>query len=94
MRYLWGVNSPTPLTAAEFFKRDLPGFSKTDAHRQTQLAYSTVHDAAQTSPRARPETLRALQEWSLGAIAEHGVYISAAKTLGLSEPDATHPIPA
>lgn len=75
-----------PLTAAEFFARKLSGFSKTDAQHATKLAYSTIHDAGRADCESTPETLKALQEWSESAIAEHGVYISAAKSLGLSEP--------
>ncbi len=82
-----------PLTAAEFFARKLAGFSKTDAQHATKLAYSTIHDAGRANCESTPETLRSLQEWSESAIAEHGVYISAAKSLGLSEPSSngSHP---
>jgi hypothetical protein len=81
------VNSPKPLTAAEFFAPPgFAGFSKTNAQNATGLAYTTILDAVRKGKAARPETLRRLQEWSLNAIETHGVYISAAKTLGLEEP--------
>lgn len=74
------------LTAAQFFKRDLDGFSKTAAMRATGLSYSAVHDTTDDAKTPRVDTMLRLQEWSLAAIAEHGCYISAAKTLGVSEP--------
>jgi hypothetical protein len=80
--------TPEGLTAFAFFKRDLPGCSQTDAHLGTGISYSTVHDLASGKAKhPRTETLEKLQTWSLGAGAPHGVYISAAKTLGVAEPD-------
>lgn len=81
-------HKPTGLSAADFFARALPGFSKTDASKATPLAYSTIHEATRPDASTSAGTARALQAWSEAAIGAHGVYISAAKTMGLSEPVA------
>lgn len=75
---------PSGVTAAVFFDQKLPGFTLTAAHHATQFAYSALHDCVRgktSSPRK--ELLIALQEWSYSAIPAHGIFISAAKTLGL-----------
>jgi len=78
--------APEALTAREFFARELDGCSKTDAHRATGIAYSTIHDiAAKDGMQPRKDTLQRLQDWSLRAAALHGVYISALRTLGIEE---------
>ncbi len=77
---------PIGLTAADFFSRCLPGLTKTEAHLRTELSYSTVHDAASEKKVPSRDTAQRLQEWSLIAVREHGVYISASMTLGLHEP--------
>ena len=82
-------SKPVGLTAAEFFGKKLDGYSKTDAHRGTSLSYSAIHDATDAEKTPRADTLRALQMWSLGAAEKHGVYISAAATVGFTEPTAT-----
>jgi hypothetical protein len=74
------------LTAGEFFERRLPGFKMHDAHYATRLSYSAIHDCAKNKTSPRPQTAQRLQEWSLSAVSKHRVYISATKTLGLSEP--------
>lgn len=74
------------LTAREFFARALPGCSLSDAHVGTRIAYSTIFDLSKERCESRRSTLERLQKWSLTAGAPHGVYISAAKTAGLSEP--------
>lgn len=80
---------PTGLTAREFFERKLPSFTITAAQIATKHAYSALHDCVSGKTRSpRKDLLIALQEWSIAAIAEHGVYISAAKTLGLPEEPA------
>jgi hypothetical protein len=75
---------PRGLPAAEFFTLGIDGYSMHAAHFATKLAYSTIHDCAHGG-RVRASTAEKLQEWSRGAIKAHGVYISAAKTLGLAE---------
>jgi len=72
------------LSAREFFSRKLHGCSKTDAHRATGIAYSTIHDIA-TKPVIGPrrDTLEKLQAWSLEVGRAHGVYLSAMLTLGI-----------
>lgn len=80
-------SKPRGLSAGEFFERNLEGFSKTDAQLATHLSYTAIHDiACGNSSSPRKDTLTKLQEWSLAAATAHGVYISAAKTLGLHEP--------
>jgi hypothetical protein len=74
---------PEPLTAAEFFARHLPGFSKTDAQHATKLSYSAIHDSTRDECEPRAKTALALQEWSMGAVKDHAVFISASKTLGV-----------
>jgi hypothetical protein len=78
--------SPRALTAPEFFAKNFPGFSMTDAQLATGIAYSTVHAVAHGRRTPTLETAEKLQRWSLAATAEHGVYISAARTLGIEEP--------
>lgn len=66
----------------------------TEAHHETKLSYSAISDVAHGHTESpRRDTIERLQRWSQGAIEEHGVYISAAKTLGLGEPD-TKPVAA
>jgi hypothetical protein len=78
------------LTAKEFFAERFEGFSMSAAQLGTGMAYSTIHAAANPDERKpSEETAKKLQEWSLGAIAQHRAYISAAKTLDILEPDAT-----
>ena len=76
------VPHPTPLTAREFFKGCLEGYSKTDAARGTGLAYTAVHDASCDGPSRKLKTLTRLMRWSFGAIEKHGCYLSATKRSG------------
>jgi hypothetical protein len=78
------------LTAREFFAEHYEGFSMSAAQLGTGMAYSTIHAAANPDERKpSEETAKKLQEWSLAAIPRHRAYISAAKTLGLTEPDVS-----
>jgi len=79
------------LTAHAFFARGLAGCSMSDAHLATGLAYSTVNDVAKQHHESAPriDTLKRLERWSRDAGAQHGVYISAALTLGLVDHTAS-----
>jgi hypothetical protein len=79
-------SQPRGLTAQEFFDQRLAGFSKTDAQHATRLSYTAIHDATRATTSPKKDTLTKLQDWSLAAVEAHGVYISAARTLGLEEP--------
>jgi hypothetical protein len=76
------------LTAEDFLGRELAGCTVADASRATGISYQTIH-AAKHGARVRSDTAKALQDWSVKVGAQHGVYISAAKTLGFSEPTAS-----
>jgi len=80
----------TPMSAREFFEKQLLGFNKTDAHKATGLAYTAVHDASCDGPTRKIETLKKLMRWSFRALEEHGCYLSVARTLGLSEDVELH----
>lgn len=60
-----------------------------DAHLATRISYSTIHDVAHGRCEPRRKTLQLLEEWSRGAAAEHGVFISGALSLGFAEVQAT-----
>jgi hypothetical protein len=77
--------APEGLSASEFFERRLPGFLKADAMREADVSLPTIR-AACAGTSIRTDTAEKLQSWSLRAIPQHGVYISAPKTLGVSEP--------
>jgi hypothetical protein len=77
---------PEALSAQDFFARDLPGCSMTDAHLATRIAYSTVLDIAHGKCSPRVKTVKRLEQWSREAAAAHGIYLSAARTLGLDAP--------
>jgi len=90
-------DAPRGLAAREFFALNLTGYGMRDAHFKTEIAYSTLGDIARgkdatAKPKERErsfrtDTLAKLETWSRGAIADHGVYISAAITAGF-EPSA------
>lgn len=78
------------LTAREFFAKDLNGCRVREAHFQTQLSYAALYGIADGSTKAPAvESLRKLEAWSRVAGAEHGVYISAARTAGFTESEGS-----
>lgn len=83
------MNKPhsAPVSAREFFAKDLPGGRKTDAHAATRIAYSTLCDIASgLSTQPRKETLKRLERWSRTVSDEF--HISVALSLGFAEPAA------
>lgn len=84
-----------PLTAKEFFERDLPGVTLTAAQNKTGLAYTTVLRARDKGATCDPATLRALEEWSrsVQSAVDAGVWIDAAKTLGFASPPPPASVP-
>lgn len=78
------------VTAAEFFAQEFDRGDRMAAVRGAEISYPSVYEAA----RGRKTGLAiavALQAWSMRVGAKrNGVtwYISAAKTVGLSEPSA------
>lgn len=78
-----------PLTAAEFFALDLEGGDMSAASRGTGLAYTTVHRASKSVVKD-VDTAKRLASWSRGVPAAKaaGVWIDAARALGLDEPNA------
>lgn len=83
-------SAPRGLPAGDFFDLKLPGFNMSDAHVACRFSYSAVHDCARgKTSTPNKQLLIALQQWSSAAIDAHGVFISAARTLGLpQEPSA------
>ncbi len=82
------------MTAAEYFgrtpeeakaAREAGRRSMQQAHRDTGVAYGTIH-AAKSTGKATAPLAQKLQDWSLPFAEECGAYISAPKTLGVSEP--------
>lgn len=82
------ANRKGPLTAREFFALKLDGASMTDAQLGTALGYTTIRElAARTEPGGgNVAPPRALEEWSkrVKSAKAAGVWISAARTLGLA----------
>lgn len=78
-----------PLTAAEFFGLDLEGVTLTAAHIGTGLAYTTILRIRDRGPDCDPGSVRKLSAWTraLPAAQAAGVWIDAARTLGLDVAD-------
>jgi hypothetical protein len=76
------------LTAAEFFALGLDGGDMSAATRATGLAYTTVHRASKSTVKD-VDTAKRLAAWSrtVPAAAEAGVWIDAARALGLDDSD-------
>ena len=79
-----------PLTVAEFFDRELDGVTMTAAQIATGLAYTTVF-RARSGGVCAVETAKQLAAWSrtLPSAVAAGVWIDAARTLGLDSVPAT-----
>ena len=65
------------LTPRDFFALRIPGALMQDAHRETRIAYSTIHGLAKGA-NASEETLIALALWARSSAAAQaaGVHIS------------------
>ena len=79
-----------PLTAVEFFALGLDGGDMSAASRGTSLAYTTVHRASK-GPVRDVDTAKRLASWSrsLPAAKAAGVWIDAARALGLDDSGAS-----
>ena len=79
-----------PLTAVEFFALGLDGGDMSAASRGTGLAYTTVHRASK-GPVRDVDTAKRLAAWSrtIPSAQAAGVWIDAARSLGLDEPDVS-----
>lgn len=78
-----------PLTVAEFFALDLDDGHMSAASQSTRLAYSTVWRVAQPGASLDVGTAKRLAAWSrtVPAAVAAGVWIDAARSLGLDDAD-------
>lgn len=78
-----------PLTASQFFALKLPGGTVADASEATGLAYTTVQRVRDCGGECRADTVKRVAAWSRDVLAAKGagVWIDAARTLGIASED-------